>query len=64
MFNRMNNFTSSLFTVDNILMKIENDGEQGEYNNWLARLKEEDIPEVNQYLDNLFTKEMLEKENY
>ena len=60
----MNNFTSSLFTVDNILMKIENDGEQGEYNNWLARLKEEDIPEVNQYLDNLFTKEMLEKENY
>ena len=64
MFNRMNNFTSSLFNVDNMLMKVETEEEQGEYNNWLARLKQEDIPEVNQYLDNVFTKEMLEKQNY
>ena len=53
MFNRMNNFTSSLFNVDNMLMKVETEEEQGEYNNWLARLKQEDIPEVNQYLDNI-----------
>lgn len=64
MFNRMNNFDSVLFNVDNMVMKLETEEQEGEYNNWLARLKEEDIPEVNQYLDNLFTKEMLEKQNY
>lgn len=62
-FNRNNNLTE-YFNVSNLTMKLEAEEQEGEYNNYIAKLKEENIPEVNQYLDLVFNKEMLEKANY
>lgn len=63
-FNKMNNISDSIFTVDDILMKIESEEEQGEYNNWLARLRQENIPEVNKYLELVLNRDILKHENY
>jgi len=61
-FNKQNDL-NEYFNLDKLLLKIESEEEQGEYNNYLAQLRKEDIPEVNQYLDLLLNKELLEKEN-